>query len=229
LVISTVLEIFYHEFVIKATVFIIPTVLGIFYHEFVRNATVLVISTVLEIFIRRFVRKILLLVIPTVLEIFYRQFVRKALLLVILTVLEVFYQKILNPLRWPRGFRQCRAPTWLLVILCTLISNSRLFQTLEYIILLRSSSFLVVSEDSTVLECCIWPTLTSSTQNLICILMVIILSSGQRMTYCEIFTIGNAKNRQYADYWSGYRLLKFFGLIFHLSKLYLICKFICHN
>ena len=69
--------------------------------------------TVLEIFYQEFVRKALVLVSATVLEIFYQEFVHhtKALILVNPTVI-----KILNPLRRPRGFRQCRAPTWFLLI-----------------------------------------------------------------------------------------------------------------
>ena len=36
---------------------------------------------------------------------------RKALPLVPAAVLEMFYQDFLNPLRRPRGFRQCGAPS----------------------------------------------------------------------------------------------------------------------
>ena len=49
---------------------VIPTVLEIFYQEFVRKALLLVTPTTLEIFYQEFVRKALLLVIPAVVEIF---------------------------------------------------------------------------------------------------------------------------------------------------------------
>ena len=107
LVTATVVEIFYQELASPATVLVIPTVLELFYQELASLATVLVIPTVLEFFLPRIsqssysfghsysnrnslpriCQKIHILVIPTVIE-------------------------ILNPLRRPRGFRQCRAPSW---------------------------------------------------------------------------------------------------------------------
>ena len=68
----------------------------------------MVIPTVLELFYQELASLATVLVIPTVLEFFYQELASPATVLVIPTVLE-----ILNPLRWPRGFRQCRAPSWL--------------------------------------------------------------------------------------------------------------------
>ena len=51
-------------------------------------------------------QKTQVLVNPTVLEIFYQDSYRTGNL-VNLTVVKIF-----NPLRRPRGFRQCRAPSW---------------------------------------------------------------------------------------------------------------------
>ena len=66
----------------------------------------MVISTVLEMFYQNLYRKALVLVNPSEVEIFLQDLYRKALILVNLEVI-----KISNPLRRPRGFRQCQAPT----------------------------------------------------------------------------------------------------------------------
>jgi hypothetical protein len=80
------------------------------YRDFHAKALVLVNPTELEIFYRDLLAKSLLLVNPTVLEIFWQDLYTKALILVSPALI-----KILNPLRRPRGFRRCRAPTWFLL------------------------------------------------------------------------------------------------------------------
>ena len=75
------------------------TELEIFYRDFHATALVLVNPTVGEIFHQDLLAKSLGLVNSTELEMFYKDFVGKALC----TVLEILR---------PRGFRQCRAPSW---------------------------------------------------------------------------------------------------------------------